>query len=310
MINEEQLQTWAKAPSETEMGKIRHTREMVEESLQQHLPISEIKRQFNLSTFKYSVYLQGSYSNSTNIRYDSDVDIVVQLNSVFSYDDTQLTSGEKDLHSLVYPNTSAYTFSNFKKHVRDALVAGFGENEVEYGKKCLKVKANTNRVDADVIPCFKHKLYKRFISHANQDYVPGIKFYNTDNNSLIINYPKVHLKNCESKNTDTGEKFKDVVRIFKNIKSKLVEENKLTTKEAPSYFIENILYNCSSQCFDGNYTENMTKTLQFLFDAINTGRLSGFICANEQDSLISEKTWNILDAQKTILSVAGYFLES
>ncbi len=310
MINETQLQTWAKAPSETEMGKIRHTREMVEKVLKQHLPISEIKKQFNLAAFNYDVYLQGSYANSTNIRYDSDVDIVVQLNSVFSHDDSQLTSNEKDLHSLAYPNTSAYTFGDFKKHVNDALIAGFGESDVEYGKKCLKIKANTNRVDADVIPCFEHKLYKHFISYANQDYVPGIKFYNTDDNSLIINYPKVHLENCKSKNIDTGEKFKDIVRIFKNMKSKLVEDSKLTTKEAPSYFIENILYNCSSQCFDGNYTENMTKTLQFLFDAIKTGRISGFICANEQDSLISEKTWNTVDAQKTIFSIADYFLES
>jgi len=31
----------------------------------------------------FEVYLQGSYKNSTNIRGDSDVDVVVQLNSSF-----------------------------------------------------------------------------------------------------------------------------------------------------------------------------------------------------------------------------------
>ena len=309
MINETQLQSWAKAPSETEMGKIRHTREMVEEVLKQYLPVEEIKKEFNLSTFKYVVYLQGSYANSTNIRYDSDVDIVVQLNSVFSYDASQLTQNERELHSLAYPDISLYTFDIFKKHVYEALVAGFGNNDVKYKRKCLKVRANTNRVDADVVPCFEHKLYKRFISYANQDYVPGIKFYNTDDNSLVINYPKIHLENCKSKNIDTDKKFKDAVRIFKHIKSKLIEENKLDSKEAPSYFIENILYNCSSLCFDGNYTNNMTKTLQFLFDAIKAGRISEFVCANEQDPLISKNTWNTIDAQKTVFGIANYFLE-
>ena len=45
MINETQLQLWAKAPSETEMSKIRHTREMIEEILKQHLPVDEVKKQ-------------------------------------------------------------------------------------------------------------------------------------------------------------------------------------------------------------------------------------------------------------------------
>ena len=31
----------------------------------------------------FKVYLQGSYKNSTNIRGDSDVDVVAQLNSTF-----------------------------------------------------------------------------------------------------------------------------------------------------------------------------------------------------------------------------------
>jgi tRNA nucleotidyltransferase (CCA-adding enzyme) len=42
-----------------------------------------------------TMYLQGSYKNSTNIRGDSDVDLVVLLNSTFLYDTSGLTADER-----------------------------------------------------------------------------------------------------------------------------------------------------------------------------------------------------------------------
>lgn len=46
----------------------------------------------------YDFYLQGSYWNDTNIRGDSDVDVVLELNSIFNYDATAL--GEYDRNRL------------------------------------------------------------------------------------------------------------------------------------------------------------------------------------------------------------------
>ena len=42
-----------------------------------------------------AIYLQGSYKNSTNIRGDSDVDVVVQLRESFGYDVSTLNATER-----------------------------------------------------------------------------------------------------------------------------------------------------------------------------------------------------------------------
>lgn len=307
VISEQQLQIWASSPSPTEMEKIRNTRSVIEDILKRNLPVDEIKRQHRLSGFDYEVYLQGSYANSTNVRFDSDVDIVVQLNSVFYSDKSQLTDDEKTLHALAYSDSS-YRFKEWKQQVFKTLTDGLSSDQVHWDDKCLNVDGNSYRKEADVVPSIQHRVYKRFISYNNQHFVEGMKLFDTSNDQEIINFPKIHLKNCESKNIDTDGKYKDLVRIYKNMRNNLAEKGLIGEGIAPSYFIENMLYNCSSPCFDGNYGDCMLKTLQFLFDAIRAGRISGFVCANEQDSLISATTWNLNDLITFVNKIGEYYL--
>lgn len=308
MIDENQLQTWSSAPSPTEMARIKKTREIIEDVLRRRLPVDQIKKAWSMSSFHYEVYLQGSYANSTNVRFDSDVDIVVQLNAVFSYDTSRIGELEKLYHDASYPSNSSYQFNQFKTDILQALVAEFGTSQAHWADKCLNVDGNTNRVDADVVPCFQHKVYKRFVSQNDQNFVEGMSFYNSATNLKIINFPKVHLHNCESKNIDTSGKFKDTVRIFKNMRNNLVDAGYLLEETAPSYFIENLLYNCTSPCFDGSYSQIMANTLEYILNAIQTGRISSFICANEQDSLFSSTSWNLQDMILFTQKMVDYYL--
>src|SRR3989344_762458 len=307
MISEPQLEILARPPSPTEMQKIKHTKDMVYQVLKRYLPTSQIKQNFGLSGFNYEVYLQGSYANSTNISFESDVDIVVQLNTVFWSDKSQISEIQQLLHKISY-SSSKYRFRNFKDQVFEALKLGFG-NDVVYSDKCLIIKENTNRIKADVVPSFQYRVYKRFISHSDQSFIEGMKFIDTTNLTEIVNFPKKHLENCEFKNVITDGNFKSIVRIYKNIKQKLIESGQLPGNSSPSFYIENLLYNCTDQCFNGNYSLSMLKTLQFLFDALKSGRIAGFICAHEQESLFSDKNWDLIDAQNFITSVGGYFLK-
>lgn len=308
-IPEQKLRVWASAPSQTEMEKIRNARRIIEDILKRNLPVDIIKKTYNLSNLQYEVYLQGSYANSTNVRFDSDVDIVVQLNSTFFCDKSQLSTTEQSIHSGCHSD-SMYKFIDFKNDIYNALKSELTENQVHWGDKCINVDANTNRVEADVVPCLQFRLYKKFISHDNQSFVEGMKFFDTSENKEILNFPKIHLKNCESKNIDTEGKFKDLVRIYKNMRNDLVESGVIGEDVAPSYYIENMLYNCTSPCFDGDYGNCMISSLQFIYDAIQTGRIAGFICANEQDNLISEKTWNLENLILYINAISNYYLEN
>jgi len=138
MITEEQLERWGSAPSSTEMRKIKHTKDLMEEVLKKFLPIDEIKKNHNLQSLTYEVYLQGSYKNSTNIRYDSDVDIVVQVNSVFWSDKSQLSETENQLHKTAY-SSSEYKFSALKQEIFEALKKYFGD-QTEYKNKGSRVE--------------------------------------------------------------------------------------------------------------------------------------------------------------------------
>jgi len=195
MITEQQLQIWASAPTAT---KYKYTHEEIRKALSAYLSeFAKNNHGYEIKAENYEVYLQGSYANSTNITGDSDVDVVIELESVFSYDIGQLTEDEKkDFHSY-YPNSSSYKFIQFKKDIHDSLQKYFSGVIVEYGKKSLKIPQNTLRVNADVVPAFHHRKYGRFTFYTTDQYVSGIKFYNTETSDLIINYPKEHKKTAK-----------------------------------------------------------------------------------------------------------------
>lgn len=305
MIDEKQLSIWASAPNAT---KYRYTHEEIRKALNKYLPNEAFNKSgFKISNSDYEVYLQGSYANSTNIKEDSDVDVIVELKSlVFSYDVDDLTSEEKKEFHSTYPNPSKYKFEDFKRDVYNSLAIYF--NNVEYSEKCLKIPGNTLRVNADIVPCFEHRKYEKFTYLTRNKFIPGIKFFNTNTQEKIINFPKKHIENCEAKNVDTEGNFKGTIRIFKHLNKELKEKNLVKDGEAPSYFIENMLYNCSPQVFNNSYTDIVLKVFQFLTNDIKNGRFEYYQCANEQDLLFSDKTWKQEQAVNFINLSANLFL--
>ena len=308
MISEQQLQTWASSPAAT---KFKHTHEEIRKALSAYLSeFAKNNHGYEIKAENYEIYLQGSYANSTNITGDSDVDVVIELKSIFSYDLDQLTEEEKNTFHSFYPNKSVYQFAQFKKDVHDALKKYFSGTTIEYGKKSIKIPKNTLRVNADVIPAFHHRKYGRFTFYTTDQYVAGIKFYNTETNDLIINYPKEHKNNCEALNHDTEGKFKDSIRIFKNIRKKLNEKNEMDEKLAPSYFIENLIYNCPAPVFNGSYQSIVINILQNTLNDSENGSLQYYKCANGQDLLfLSKNGWNIEHAKIFIAKCASLILE-
>jgi len=83
-IPERQLETWAHQASITQSSTTYAT----------------IKRSLEAGDTKYAdksyeVFLQGSYGNDTNIYAESDVDVVIRLDSIFHYDISALTPEEQ-----------------------------------------------------------------------------------------------------------------------------------------------------------------------------------------------------------------------
>jgi len=51
----------------------------------------------------FQTFLQGSYRNDTNVYAESDVDVVIQLDSTFHYDLNQLPDNQKAAFQQAYP---------------------------------------------------------------------------------------------------------------------------------------------------------------------------------------------------------------
>lgn len=85
------------------------------------------------------------------------------------------------------------------------------------------------------------------------------------------------------------------------MKRKLIEKKMITKEEAPSYFLENLLYNIPDVIFNEvNVETRVFNSLKWLED--NRRSMSNFVCQNEQVYLIgfSQEQWNEVDAKNFI----------
>jgi hypothetical protein len=162
-IPEQQLDTWSNQGA-TVSAQGTHT--SVRAALAANSPIREMD---------YEVYLQGSYRNDTNVRADSDVDIVVQYNSTFGHNISTLPVIQWQLFNAQYSN-AIYLWEHFRTDVLVALRAYYGYGSVEKTDRCLKVAAAPGRVPGDVVPAIPFRNYNYFYGSNGQSYVEGIRF--------------------------------------------------------------------------------------------------------------------------------------
>lgn len=231
----------------------------------------------------FEVYLQGSYKNSTNIRGDSDVDIVVQLNSTFRYDVSSLLEDGKILFEQAYPNAK-YLWRDFRADVLRTLQDYYRTTTISEGNKSLKVTGGSGRLPADIVVCLQYRKYQRFRSIQDQRYVEGMTFYALRENRWIINFPKLHYDNGTSKNSQhrTNGWYKPSVRVFKNARTYLADKDVITQTLAPSYFFECLLYNVPDEHLGSNFQKTFLNVINWIANSFSSGQYQEFLCQNEQ----------------------------
>jgi hypothetical protein len=283
-IPETQLQTWSNSGA-TDSPRNTHL------SIRNAIDTFKNWQSENVS---YETYLSGSYGNSTNIHGNSDVDLVVELNSI-TY--SNLTKEEK---STLRIEPADYSWDKFRQDVITALVKYYGTNYIDTtGKKAVKVLPVNGRQKADVIVSTSYTYYENLKVREN-----GIRFLTQPDRKEVINYPKAHLKNGEIKNGNDRTRgwFKRSIRTYKNARDKIYGNKPQLQGKFPSYFIECLLYNVVDSKFGGTYQSNFLDTLNWLNDEVYSDRAEKMVCQNGMyylfwDSLV---TWNINDARKFV----------
>jgi hypothetical protein len=221
-----------------------------------------------IRAMNYEVYLQGSYRNDTNVRADSDVDIVVQLNDSFGYDVSGLNQDQAQRFDEAFPNSPPGAWDRFRGGVLAALRASYGSTAVKEGSRCLKIGAGPGYLTADVIPATQFRKYESFYGTAFQSFTEGIKFFDK-NGRCVLNYPKAHYDNGVAKNSEnrTQGRFKPAVRMFKNARSRATERGYLAQDAASSYFVDCLIYNVPDNLFAVGLQDTYVNVVNFLHSA-------------------------------------------
>jgi hypothetical protein len=184
-IPESQLDTWANQGSVTQSS---NTYNIIKNALEaKSTPYAD-------KSFK--VFLQGSYGNDTNIYAESDVDIVIKLESTFQQDVTSLSENQQAAFSKSY-SAATYTYPAFKRDVLKVLTDAYGD-DVKAGSKAILVPAGGSRRKSDVIVATEYRKYLSFDNIYNENFIEGIVFY-TSSGAQIINYPKPHSTKLTAK---------------------------------------------------------------------------------------------------------------
>ncbi|MBD9478869.1 nucleotidyltransferase [Pseudoxanthomonas sp. PXM02] len=288
-----QLETWAHQGSVTQSASTYAT---VKDALQRSTGRIFLR--------DYDIFLQGSYGNSTNIWAESDVDIVIKLKETFY-------SNAEDLPPPQYiqwrSDTSPVTYDwpQFKQDVYETLRASFGA-DVSYGGKAISVAARNGRRKVDVVVATSYRKYLSYDPWNRTNYVEGICFW-TSLGDQIVNFPRQHSESLTTKHQATGRNFKPLVRIVKNMRSRMQSEGFISEGVAPSYFIEGMLYNVPHQDLGTSNAGNLVAALNWLNGQASLPHL---MCANHQSRLIGDNDstrWPLADAATFLQQLIAYW---
>ena len=85
-----------------------------------------------------------------------------------------------------------------------------------------------------------------------------------------------------------------MVRILKNMRSKLIDSNVIARDVAPSYYIEGLLYNVPSDKFGRSYIDTFENCINW----ISSVEKNDFLCANEMYYLLRQNSLVCWDPDK------------
>ena len=228
---------------------------------------------------KRDIFLQGSYNNATNLRRDSDVDLVVQLSArvrprVVALNGAQLEQDES--HKVAYQR-----WKSFRDQVLRALRTTYGPNAVTSGRKSLKIAKGIIPAAADVV--------------VTLHYEDGLAFFLPDEHRWIVSYPQQHYEKGMKKEESTNNRYKRVIRMFKAARNRLVENNEIEDDTAPSYFIECLLYNVPNELF----RPRLVQSYSGIVDYLSNSNLQQFKCQNGRRELFgpSVDLWSVNKAR-------------
>lgn len=250
--SEDTLTSWTKPPSDSEQTRLETSERLVREA------ISEDEKLSKKSTETFG---QGSYANDTNVRLNSDIDINVRYTGGY-YFDLPKDKTEADM-GIDKDGPSSYSFSEFKTDVESALVKKFGRDQVIHNDKCITIKGTAQRIQTDVVPTWNYRRY-----NDNKTYVLGAKFFPDKSTGAITNFPKQHIENAISKNSNTQRRFKRLTRLHRKLRYKMKDDGVIFNPNITSFLLECLVWNVPNRIMNDyhSWTDRLKQSIIYIYE--------------------------------------------
>ena len=252
-----------------------------------------------------NVFLQGSYANHTNIKDDSDIDVVVLAYDVFA-------NNAREVLNPIQLNEFKKTYSPSTKTLewfKEALYQRLNGKQISgqtviMERGCKTIKFNQSEefwqyVPADIVPAFEYRKYTGSNGIRKEDQMEGIKIYDSSKQQEIVNFPKLHKKNGEDKNSvsRTNGNYKETVRIFKQMRNHLIDLGAIDENLMPSYGLECMMYNVPDTLFKEDLVERVDLIIQWLI-------------TNVKDSFVEQSRMRLLFDETLKIEDAKIFINA
>ena len=201
----------------------------------------------------YETFLQGSYANDTAISDINDVDIIALEKPLLGF-----------LPSISASNNLFYDIKS-KLEVNQTY-----RGRITIGRKCLTLTLATRK--ADIVPATgavvgQSNHFGEPITIAQQ----------------ILNYPKTHRSNGQSKNQRTRDNYKRTVRMLKNYVN-----NWGIKSIAPSFYIECVVFSYTDESFDNDLVLTLNNILTHM---LSNNFITNFRTVAGDKIVISQSEW-------------------
>lgn len=126
-----------------------------------------------------------------------------------------------------------------------------------------------------------------------------------DDGSRIINWPEQHYENGIQKNTDTGRRYKAMVRVLKGIG---VEMEQKHLANIPGFLAECLVWNVPNNCLgNSSYSDELKNILVHLYEQLGLSASDEWGEVSELKYLFrGPQKWTKQQARDFIVSVWNY----
>lgn len=248
------------------------------------------------------IYLQGSYACKTNTKFQSKIEVIVELTKTRDYDYETMTQKDMKLRDNFFVDFDHYfNVKRFKKGLLDELNKILDVKPIVGATTILIPTFDGLQHSIEVFPCFKFKYFNRQGGSVRSKLV-----YDERLGEHFIMFTNFHAVNGNLKDSMTRGNFKRMVRFLKNLVAISSREDNII-HFVRGYYIECLLYNVPNEMYysnDGKLSSIFLKIINWL----NFANLDDFICQNQIWSLWgnADGFWNKSSARRFINDLIEY----